>query len=467
MSTLSGSIDGKSVVFDVYDDCLQCRDLQTETRTSIRADDIVCILPGLNNQDGSYRVIFITRYTEMDESGLEKEYPRLATLHASNLPSMLLSRYMCRRIPCHLKPSCSNIYVIISTLSGTGKGKTLFEEVLKPFLSHVPEVDYKVYETTSDQTIIQLSRTIFLPQARNGIPQTIILLSGDGGLVDIIDAFFTEQEEKAEFAPPSIALIPTGTGNAMANSIGLLSRSDFGLAALLRGRPQPLPTFVTTFSPEAKYITDEGRGRERINTVSASESSYPTIYGAVVASWGMHASLVADSDTAEYRRYGADRFKMAAKELLYPSSGVETHKYKGRVRLTKLDSGTGKEDTQMVDRTEHMYVLATLVSNLEKNFTISPVSAPLDGRLRVVHFGPMPPDEAMNLMSLAYQGGRHVHQPSVGYEEIEEIRIEFDEADEKWRRVCIDGKIVAVEQGGWMEVRRERRRLLNLIACLP
>ncbi|KAL2215263.1 ATP-NAD kinase-like domain-containing protein [Thermoascus aurantiacus ATCC 26904] len=463
MSVSSGSIGGKGVVFEVCDDCLRWRDLQTEIQTSIHADDIVCILPKFTNRDGSYIVIFIERYIKTDESGLEKEYPRLATFHASNLPSTLLSRYMCRHIPCHLKRSCSNVHVIISTLSGTGKGKAFFEDVLKPFLSHMPEVDYQVHETTSDQTIVELSRTIFLPQARNGIPQTIILLSGDGGLVDIIGAFFTEQEETAVFTPPSIALIPTGTGNAMANSIGLLSRSTFGLVALLRGRPQPLPTFVATFSPGAKYITDEGRGRESINTVSAS---YPKIHGAVVASWGMHAALVADSDTAEYRKYGADRFKMAAKELLYPSSGAETHKYKGRIKLIKLDSRTGKEDTQMVDRTEHMYVLATLVSKLEKEFTISPASAPLDGRLRAVHFGPMPPDEAMNLMALAYQGGRHVHHESVGYEEIEGIRIEFDEEDEKWRRVCIDGKIVAVEQGGWVEVRRERRRPLNLIACV-
>lgn len=120
-----------------------------------------------------------------------------------------------------------------------------------------------------------------------------------------------------------------------------------------------------------------------------------------------------------------------------------------------------------MQRDEHMYVLATLVSKLEREFTISPDSSPLDGCLRIVHFGPVPPDEAMRLMGQAYQGGLHVNDEVVTYTEIEGFRIDFRENDERWRRVCIDGKIVAVEQGGWMEVHREPRCLLNLVARIP
>jgi hypothetical protein len=36
------------------------------------------------------------------------------------------------------------------------------------------------------------------------------------------------------------------------------------------------------------------------------------------------------------------------------------------------------------------------------------------------------------------------------------LRIDFEEEGEdwKWRRCCVDGLIVGVEEGGWMEVQR-------------
>jgi diacylglycerol kinase family enzyme len=112
-----------------------------------------------------------------------------------------------------------------------------------------------------------------------------------------------------------------------------------------------------------------------------------------------------------------------------------------------------------VQRQEHGYILLTLVSNLEKTFTISPASEPLDGKLRVVHFGPEAGEEVLRIMGLAYQGGKHVGDEKVEYEEVRGMRIEFLERDEegdgmegRWRRVCIDGLIVRAEEGGWMEV---------------
>jgi hypothetical protein len=173
--------------------------------------------------------------------------------------------------------------------------------------------------------------------------------------------------------------------------------------------------------------------------------------------------LVADSDTGEYRKFGADRFKIAAKELLYPSDGTGSHSYQGNITLVKRDLSSGGEYREVIDRTEHMYVLITLVSDLEKGFTISPSSKPLDGQLWAVHFAPLAPNEAMNIMNLAYQGGRHVNLNAVGYEAVEAVKIECHEEDERWRRVCVDGEIIVLEGGGWLEVRREKRSLVQLV----
>jgi hypothetical protein len=170
----------------------------------------------------------------------------------------------------------------------------------------------------------------------------------------------------------------------------------------------------------------------------------------VVASYGLHATLVADSDTTEYRKYGDKRFDLVAKELMFPKDGSRLHAYKADVTLFKPG---GQQIT--LDRREHGYLLATPLSNLEKMFMISPSSKPLDGQLRIVHFGAVGGDEAMRIMMEAYNAGNHVNIDVVSYECIDGMRIDLNEEGEdwKWRRFCIDGLTVAVEENGWMDVR--------------
>ncbi len=76
-----------------------------------------------------------------------------------------------------------------------------------------------------------------------------------------------------------------------------------------------------------------------------------------------------------------------------------------------------------------------------------------------MHFGPLGGEEVGRIMGLAYQGGKHVDEETVAYEEVRGMRIEFLERDGegdvvegRWRRVCIDGLIVRVEEAGWMDV---------------
>jgi diacylglycerol kinase family enzyme len=354
-----------------------------------------------------------------------------------------------------------DIHVIISVPSGTGKAKHFFGNVVQPFLAHIGLTEYEVHETQSARSILELCQSRLIGRAKLGFAQTIILLSGDGGLNDIVDSF--QSSLGVSLVPPTVALIPMGTGNAMASSLGLLSRPTASLTVLLKGSPKPIPTLVANFSPGAQYVTDEGHARIPVLDSSMTQSSVNSIYGVVVASWGFHAALVADSDTSEYRRFGADRFQMAAKELLFPSSGVETHRYKGKITLFRSNIATNETSVDTLECREHMYVLATLVPRLEKEFLISPESVALDGSLRIIQFGAVSAEKAMQLMSLAYDGGRHVHESSVLYTEIEGFRIDFHEAEEKWRRVCIDGKIVAVEEDGWLEVLKESRRQVNIL----
>ena len=341
-----------------------------------------------------------------------------------------------------------NFHVIVSTGSGTGQAADVWDKLLKPFLEFVrdnsEEERYKLHFTNSETTISDLTRSIFLPRANAGVGQSIVLLSGDGGLVDITNVLLSEPHSES-YEKPNIAILPLGTGNAMAHSSGVTKDKTLGLSSLIRGSPKEIPLFRAAFSPGARILANEARDELELPIYKNT----PTCHGAVVCSWGLHAGLVADSDTAHYRQFGAQRFQMAAKEALYPEDGSLPHHYRGRISILR----SGEAEWQSIDRTEHAYVLATLVSHLEAGFHISPNSRPLDGKLRLLHFGPMSGDEVMKIMTGAYQGGKHVEDPRVGYETIDGLRIEFDEQDARWRRICIDGKIVRVEQGGWVEVR--------------
>lgn len=443
-----GMTDIKMHTATVTENILVCDD------TRIDLDDILGVFQ-ISAHEPGYNVLFVER----DNSGGANSPESVNKIQISSLPPSL-SRLVAE-IPGHLQHE-EPLQVVVSTRSGTGAAQSVFQNTVRPFLAHL-DLKYEVYETQSTQTILELSQSRFLERACSGSPQTILLLSGDGGLIDIVDVFY--KSTRPIETPPSIALVPCGTGNAMASSIGLRTGPASSLVALLRGNPCPIPIFAAEVSPGSQLVIDEGNRRAPIDV----RPGFPhhTVYGAVVASWGLHAALVADSDTSAYRKFGSERFQMAAKELLYPSDNAEPHRFQGKITLTTCSAQTGTICEETIASQEHMYVLATLVPRLEKEFMISPASEPLGGQLRLLHFGPMPAEDAMRLMTLAYQGGQHVAEQTVTYAEVERIRIEFQEREERWRRVCIDGKIVAVEAGGWLEISKEPRKLLHLIYIEP
>jgi diacylglycerol kinase family enzyme len=408
-------------------------------------------------------------YVDHSESGALS----LKTLTATSLPAEFQAEYLVEDLPSYLllppkeKGVPQDVHIIVSTLSGVGKATSFFDDVVEPAVKAIsPNTKYTLHRTTSTESVKEVTRIHLLPQAQRGIAQTVILLSGDGGIVDILNeilsptspAAIAEASVASSFKRPTIALIALGTGNALAHSLRVMPSDEeldgtLGLSTLFKGTSQPLPAFATTFSPGAVILTHETQKEEQI--------PQNTVYGAVVASWGFHASLVADSDTAEYRQHGVERFGMAAKEALWPSSGLGPHTYKGKVTLFN------GEVTSVVGSGEHLYVLCTLVSNLERLFTISPESTPLKGALRLVRFGPLSAERVMEVMGKAYQGGKHVEEKEVLYAELEGLKIEFEEpgTDGNWRRICVDGKIVKVEEGGWVEVRllKDEARGLDVV----
>ncbi|KAF2852932.1 hypothetical protein T440DRAFT_466497 [Plenodomus tracheiphilus IPT5] len=352
-------------------------------------------------------------------------------------------------------------HIIVSTGSGHKQADKFFNDVVSPILVDLYGSEIlsksKKHITQSETSVLEFTNDLICPQANDGRLLRIILASGDGGIVDLVNGLLAKPAGPS-YVSPQVIILPLGTANALYHSINAGKDNTWGLQALSSSIAKPLPVFTASFSPGARLLVDEARKEEELPKDS---NGTPILHGAVVCSWGMHASLVADSDTTAYRKFGIDRFKMAATEALYPADGSLPHPYKGSVSILKSEKWTP------IPQEEHLYVLATLVSNLEQPFCISPDSKPLDGSLRLVHFGPTTGDDAMRIMGLAYQGGKHVQDEKVRYEDIDGLKIEFQgkEEDARWRRICIDGKIVRVEKDGWVELRKEERRALDVVVA--
>jgi hypothetical protein len=144
------------------------------------------------------------------------------------------------------------------------------------------------------------------------------------------------------------------------------------------------------------------------------------------------------------------RFGVVAAELLRLSPA-----YRARVEAVTPDGRRIRaEPGADADADTHSYVLATLVSNLERTFTMSPATRPLDGRLRLVRFGAVPGERAMDILMAAYRDGAHVEEPEVGYDEVARIEVTMHDESPRWRKVCVDGTIVEVPVGGEVVVER-------------
>lgn len=478
-----------------------------------------------------------TAYTiySLHEHTDDHERPHsLSSLSAPHLPQPLLDDFLLEQPPAHLVDA-EDLQVVVSTKSGTGLAKAVYDSVLSPLFAvfglrardhhspapdvnstTIPDPSYQLFITKSRHSIRELAHTRWgtsaaavttNTQQRAPSPhQLIVLLSGDGGMVDLLNGAGEPGDTPSSSLDTrtTIALLPLGTGNALFHSLqkplyrnmsGSRQPSNLlvGLRTLLRGEAVSLPTFRASFSPGSVLVPpapedseEDIHGQDETGG-SAAPAPVAQLLGAIVASHGFHAQLVWESDTAAYRKHGAKRFGMAAAELLKIA-----HAYQVEVEVRSEGGGgwrrihphlpTGRTSNDGSDMSERfMYVLSTMVSNLEKTFTVSPESRPLDGQLRLVSFGAIGPEKTMALMQAAYDNGNHVNytwasfdnvkgeqgkavnDKVVGYDKAEEIKITIREEDRRWRKVCIDGTIVEIPQDGWMHVRKTDRSRFRVL----
>ncbi|CAJ2512925.1 Uu.00g010440.m01.CDS01 [Anthostomella pinea] len=434
-----------------------------DAASSIKAEEVVCIVKR-PDVPGEYEVFSL----EVSE---DQAAPfKLSQSYATDLPRSLLDAFLVHGLPEYLQSSLSRrVHVLVSTRAGTGLASKFYESVLRPLLgslglsaqdgsaSSEPEAGspnpgcYNLVRTQDAESVRGFARKLSDGSTDGGegtTKHTVVLLSGDGGIVEMLNGKAPVDDAAAETPLPLIAMLPLGTGNALFNSLHKTVETPVGSAAptvlvqalrtLLKGKAAPLPSFKATFPDGSRTITykeTNAASSDAATGVEEQTDSVSHLYGAIVASYGFHSQLVWESDTPEYRKHGDKRFGMVAQELL-----KESHAYRATVEICSNNDGSSP---RKLDREQHAYILATMVSNLEKTFCISPASRPLDGRLRLVHFGPVGGERTMDIMMRAYDDGKHVDmswtgvdsaEERVGYDEVTEVRITTLEEDARWRK---------------------------------
>jgi Diacylglycerol kinase catalytic domain len=324
------------------------------------------------------------------------------------------------------------LLLVYNPLSGNRSGAKLTTETIIPLLTSHDLTPDTVAATEhvghAGTLVISYIDTLDSSARAQGI--TLILVSGDGTLHEIVNALYTNSKKKeGPFPSIRIILIPTGTANAMHSSLFPPSSApDAGptllasLLSFLSATPRLLPLTLahTTISPpnERKPETETEE-----KSVSTSDQS---VLSVVVTSTALHASILHDSEALRTSVPGIERFKLAAVQN-------DTTWYRARARLLapvqRYDIASGAFVPVAPDGTNNTnndddgsvyipgpfaYFLSTVnVDRLEPFFRIAPLQRALP-----------PPRNAQTMDVIAV---RPLRDPSLGGKSGDEERKRFKE----------------------------------------
>lgn len=294
-------------------------------------------------------------------------------------------------------PWLRNMTIIDSRKAGASRSADIYFSLLSPLL-HELGIGHVYVATDSSETIKEHARSF-------STSSTVVLIGGDTSLHEFVNALpYNRNQEEMR-----LIVIPTGTGNALLNSMGV---------------HRPLQAVRQLFHQ---------RNFSALSTFKVEFPHMQPIYSLMVASYGLHSAIVADSDSEDLRKLGNERFKIAARE------NIETPQvYRGKVTL----------DGKVISET-HSYILATLVKQLEPGFTISPNSrSPSGETLYLVHIPVISGEELMNIMKAVFHDSGHLKDPRVTYTTVKSsLTVDVEGQEERFRRWCIDGTIVVAPPG--------------------
>ncbi|KAH9001675.1 ATP-NAD kinase-like domain-containing protein [Lactarius akahatsu] len=364
------------------------------------------------------------------------------------------------------------LIVVYNPVCGDRKGAQLTTETVLPLLTSRGLTPDKVAATehAGHAGTLLLSYINGLTPSERAEGITLILVSGDGTLHEIVNVLHGARTEKDGPIPSlRIVLVPGGTANALHATFFPPSSAApdaeptllASLLAFLSAAPRlaPLTLALTSILPEGTCVVS-----------------------AVVTSTSLHAAILHDSEALRASVPGIERFKIAAAQNA-------TTWYRARARLLgpvqRYDAASGAfvalaEEHELLG--PFAYFLSTVnVDRLEQHFRIAPLQRSLppphgtqtmdvlvirplrdpslegkDGEAEREVFK----DRIWGALGGAYQDGAHVHARYAnpdgkkdGPVVVEYFRVggwEWipEEDDEKAHLLCADGTIFHAQKGG-------------------
>lgn len=176
-----------------------------------RDEDIITVTKS-KSRFAAYKIFSLapTDIGTADEAAKKPSPFKLIITHVpANLPQEFLEKHLLKELPEHLRPE-NEIHVLVSTLSGTGLSPSFFDEMLQPVLRGLGFKDgtYNVVRTKSAESVKEFARSTLLVDGNEGRKQTVLMLSGDGGMVDTINGLLESGQRSRYFPFPSCISFP-------------------------------------------------------------------------------------------------------------------------------------------------------------------------------------------------------------------------------------------------------------------
>lgn len=326
--------------------------------------------------------------------------------------------------------SNDDVYVIDSLRSGTPRteSSSVYGRVLRPLLTDVLDVKHSYLATQNASAIGEFAAGLKALSR----PVTLVVIAGDTSIGELANALSLGDNSNLR-----ILVVPAGTGNSLALSIGISDEIAAVKKLVLFNNQsvKPLNWYEVKFPSGSAILHHDG-----------TKKPVSSLLFVVVASWAFHASLVADSDTDEMRKHGIDRFKIAAGQNL-----ARPQKYEGSFEIVGSDGFADRKEGPFA------YFVVTPSKKFEPTFEILPRGNIFDSNLYVVGLPTEDDDKyIMDVMMEVYDGGKHVDNPKVIYDLVKkhqkvELKVKNGKPEQN-RRFCVDGAIVVLPEQEESEV---------------
>eukprot|EP01060_Flectonema_neradi_P014500 TRINITY_DN2114_c0_g2_i1.p1 TRINITY_DN2114_c0_g2~~TRINITY_DN2114_c0_g2_i1.p1 ORF type:complete len:413 (+),score=50.59 TRINITY_DN2114_c0_g2_i1:127-1365(+) len=280
------------------------------------------------------------------------------------------------------------VHCIVNPKSGNGSSKHVLQNIVMPALEASPHTA-NIYYTERQGHALEITENLVLNSG-----DVIVVVSGDGVLHEVVNAL-AERDDVAT-TDIRLAVIPTGSGNGIAASLGIRCPRQ-AVNIILKGKETPLDAFTFTTETESKF-------------------------GILSVTYGIIADV--DIDSEWLRGIGSLRF------MLYTIKAI----FKMKRFFCRFKGGP---------ESDHVGLFCiTNASHLSFETCISPQSRVNDGLLNLQYIDS---DKLTRMNSLKtmikIDSGEHLQQPNVTSKFLADLSVEVDPRN----KVVLDGELVSSE----------------------